>query len=55
MYDSFHRKVRSDWLEVATHQPKLALLREIMSKHKELTYSSVYCKAQKNDDFEKVR
>ena len=36
MGDSFRRKVRSDWLEVATNQPKVALLMEIMSNMRNL-------------------
>ena len=35
MGDSFHRKVRSEWLGVASKQPKL--LREVMRKHEEPT------------------
>ena len=27
--------MRSEWLEVASKQPKLALLREVMRKHEE--------------------
>ena len=47
MYPSSCRKVRSDWLEVSSNQPKLALLREIMSKHEEPTVVYIDDKRQR--------
>jgi hypothetical protein len=47
MGDSFRRKVRSEWLEVASKQPKLALLREVMRKHEEPTVVYIDDKRQR--------
>ena len=47
MYPSSCRKVRSDWLEVSSNQPKLTLLREIMSKHEEPTVVYIGDKRQR--------